>query len=93
MALTQRTCIGCNQVKSKKELLRIVRCPDGKSVMFDLSGNKNGRGAYVCPNINCINQAINIGRIKRALRIANNIDNIIDLEFIHKLIKENNKKL
>lgn len=93
MALMQRTCIGCNQVKSKKELLRIVRDPNSKSVIFDLLGNKNGRGAYVCPNINCINKAINTRRMKRALRIVNDLENIIDLDLIYNFLKEDNKKL
>lgn len=92
MALTLRTCIGCNQVKLKNELLRIVMAQDSRAIVLDPLKNKNGRGAYICPNINCANKAINTGRIKKALRVVNNLDNI-NLDTIYKFIKENNKKL
>lgn len=93
MAPTQRTCIGCNQVKSKKDLLRIVRDLNSKAIVFDPLKNKNGRGAYMCPNINCITQAINTGKIKRALRIVNNLENLIDLNSICEFVRESNKKV
>lgn len=91
MALTLRTCIGCNQVKLKNELLRIVIDQDSKNIVFDPLKNKNGRGAYVCPNINCLKQAINTGRIKKALKVVNNIYSI-NLDTIYRFIKEDNKK-
>lgn len=51
-----RSCIACNEKKSKKELLRIVRGEDGVYTL-DLSGRKNGRGAYLCPRLSCLEKA------------------------------------
>ena len=51
-----RSCIACNEKKTKKELLRIVREEDG-SYSLDLSGRKNGRGAYICPKLSCLEKA------------------------------------
>ena len=48
-----RSCIACNEKKAKKDLLRIVRGED----CLDLSGKKNGRGAYLCPRISCLEKA------------------------------------
>ena len=48
-----RSCIGCNEKKSKKELLRIVR-EEGGTYSVDVSGRKNGRGAYLCPMLSCL---------------------------------------
>ena len=45
----QRLCVGCQELKTKKELLRVVRTPDDE-VILDLTGKKSGRGAYICPN-------------------------------------------
>lgn len=51
-----RSCIGCNEKKSKKELLRIVR-EDAGVYSADVSGRKNGRGAYICPTLSCLEKA------------------------------------
>lgn len=51
-----RSCIACNEKKTKKELFRIVREEDG-SYSLDLSGRKNGRGAYICPKLSCLEKA------------------------------------
>lgn len=48
----QRTCLGCRQVKAKRELIRIVRTPDG-NIEIDAAGRKAGRGSYLCPNLEC----------------------------------------
>jgi uncharacterized protein len=64
--LPQRTCIGCREVKSKRELIRIVRTPDG-SIVMDPSGKANGRGAYVCPRTDCFQTALNSKRLSKAL--------------------------
>jgi len=63
-----RTCIGCRQTKPKKELIRIVRKTDG-AVEFDLSGKISGRGAYLCPSLDCFHNAIKKGRVTAALEI------------------------
>lgn len=64
--IPQRKCVGCNEMKDKKALLRIVRSPDGE-VSLDLTGKKNGRGVYVCPNKECIAKAMKEKRLERAL--------------------------
>ena len=52
----QRSCIGCGEKKDKKDLLRIVRSPEGEYAV-DLQGRKNGRGAYLCKNLSCLEKA------------------------------------
>ncbi len=55
--IPMRTCLGCETVRPKREMLRIVRTPDGQ-VEIDPTGKKAGRGAYLCPKADCIRQAI-----------------------------------
>lgn len=64
--IPQRKCVGCNEMKSKKELLRIVRSPNGE-VSLDPTGKKNGRGVYVCPQRECIIKAVKEKRLEKAL--------------------------
>ena len=59
-----RTCMACNEQKDKKDLLRIVRSKDG-IIEVDLTGKKNGRGAYVCKNEECLNKLIMSKRLDR----------------------------
>ena len=61
-----RRCMGCNESKPKKELVRVVRAPDG-TVSLDLVGKKPGRGAYVCPKAACLAKARKAKRFERAL--------------------------
>ena len=51
--IPMRQCLGCREMKPKRELLRVVRSPEG-AVSLDLRGKASGRGAYVCPNTDCI---------------------------------------
>lgn len=60
-----RMCTGCNEHKPKKELVRVVRSPEGE-ISLDLTGKKSGRGAYVCNNIDCLKKARKSKRIERA---------------------------
>ena len=55
--IPERRCVGCSERKTKKELIRIVRLPDGGGVEVDLTGKKSGRGAYICPNKACLRRA------------------------------------
>ncbi len=71
--IPQRKCVGCNEMKDKKELLRIVRSPEGE-ISLDMTGKKNGRGAYVCPNPECITKAVKEKRLERALEKPINQD-------------------
>lgn len=64
----QRHCTGCGACKDKKELLRVVRTPDGK-VCADLTGKASGRGAYVCKNPDCLKKALK-GKLARSLECS-----------------------
>jgi uncharacterized protein len=61
-----RMCVGCREMKPKKELLRIVRTPEGE-IMLDPGGKKSGRGAYVCWQESCLMRAIKQKQLDRAL--------------------------
>lgn len=67
--IPQRMCVGCQEMKNKKELIRVVRAPDG-TVSLDPSGKKAGRGAYVCSNEQCFTKAYKEKRLERALKHA-----------------------
>jgi predicted RNA-binding protein YlxR (DUF448 family) len=62
----QRTCVGCRNVKAKRELVRVVRDPQG-SIDLDTTGKKPGRGAYICPSLSCLEAALKGGRLAKAL--------------------------
>jgi len=62
-----RKCTGCNESKPKKELLRIVRTPEGK-ICVDKTGKLNGRGAYICHDIKCLNIARKAKRLEKAFQ-------------------------
>ena len=59
-----RMCLGCGEMKPKKELVRIVRSPEG-DVSVDLTGKKSGRGAYVCRSAQCLDKAIKSRRLEK----------------------------
>ena len=63
--IPMRKCTGCNEMKPKKELVRIVRSPEGE-ISMDLTGKKSGRGAYICKDVNCLNAAKKAKRLERA---------------------------
>jgi predicted RNA-binding protein YlxR (DUF448 family) len=63
----QRTCIACREVKSKRELVRVVRTPAG-NIELDSTGKKNGRGAYLCPTRDCWEKALTGKQLERTLR-------------------------
>lgn len=67
--IPQRMCVGCQIMKNKKELLRVVRTPDG-AVVLDASGKKAGRGAYLCNSEDCLTKAAKGKRLERALQHA-----------------------
>ena len=60
-----RMCTGCSEQKPKKELVRVVKSPDGE-ISLDLTGKKSGRGAYVCKNIECLKKARKAKRFEKA---------------------------
>jgi len=64
-----RMCVGCREMKPKKELLRVVKSPAGQ-IAFDRVGKAPGRGAYVCPNPECLKKAQKSKALDRALETS-----------------------
>ncbi len=64
--LPQRTCMGCNSKKDKKDLIRVVKNKE-EIISIDKTGKANGRGAYICNNIECLEKAIKSKRLERVL--------------------------
>ena len=66
--IPMRMCVGCREMKPKKELLRAVRSPEGQ-VSLDTTGKKPGRGAYCCYNAECLRRALKQGQLDRQLEV------------------------
>ncbi len=64
-----RQCMGCRERKSKRELIRVVRCTDAE-VRLDFSGKMNGRGAYICPDAECLKKVRKSRGLERSLEVA-----------------------
>ena len=64
--IPMRQCLGCREMKPKRELIRAVRSPEG-TVSLDLKGKAPGRGAYICPNAECLKKAVKSKALERAL--------------------------
>lgn len=64
----QRTCMGCNQKKDKKELIRIVKNKNDE-LTIDRTGKLEGRGAYICEDINCLERVVKSKRLEKVLEI------------------------
>lgn len=64
-----RLCAGCGEHKPKKELVRVVKSPEGE-ISLDLTGRKPGRGAYICPRVDCLKAARKARRLERAFACA-----------------------
>ena len=79
--IPQRTCIGCNVQKNKSDLIRIVMNKEG-NISIDKTGKANGRGAYICNNIECLEKAIKSKKLER--RIDDTIYNSLRNEIIDK---------
>ena len=62
----QRQCMGCRERKAKRDLIRIVRGTDGE-VRVDFGGKMNGRGAYICPNVECLKKVQKSKGLERSL--------------------------
>ena len=61
-----RQCLGCREMKPKKELIRVVRSPEGE-ISLDFKGKKPGRGAYLCPDPECLKKAMKSKALDRSL--------------------------
>ena len=66
--IPQRQCMGCRERKAKRELIRVVRTPEG-AVTLDFGGKMNGRGAYLCPDALCLNKARKAKSLERSLEV------------------------
>ena len=77
--IPQRQCMGCRERKAKRDLIRVVRGTDGE-VSLDFSGKKNGRGAYVCPNPDCLKKALRSKALDRSLEVTIPEEVIVRLE-------------
>ena len=63
--IPMRQCLGCREMKPKKDLIRVVRSPEGE-ISLDFKGKASGRGAYVCPDPKCLKKAIKARALERA---------------------------
>ena len=63
--IPMRMCLGCNEMKPKKELIRVVKSPEGE-ISLDFTGKKSGRGAYICRSVECFNKARKGRRLEKA---------------------------
>ena len=67
--IPQRQCMGCRERKAKREMIRVVRGTDG-NVSLDFGGKMNGRGAYICPDMECLKKAIRSKALDRSLEVT-----------------------
>ena len=64
-----RQCIGCGEMKSKKEMIRVLKTSDDE-IVLDATGRKNGRGAYLCPSMDCFKKAVKNKGLERSFKTA-----------------------
>ncbi len=79
--IPQRQCMGCRERKEKRAMIRVVRGTDG-SVSLDFGGKMNGRGAYICPDPECLRKAQRAKALERSLEVP------IPDEVYERLVKE-----
>ena len=64
-----RQCIVCGEMKSKKEIIRVIKTAEGE-ILLDATGRKNGRGAYLCPSMECFKKAVKGRGLERSFKMA-----------------------
>lgn len=74
-----RKCLGCQEMKPKREMIRIVRTAEGE-VTIDFTGKKSGRGTYICPNEQCLENGLKEKRLSKALAIDISVEMIENLK-------------
>lgn len=79
--IPMRMCIGCREMKPKRELIRIVKTPEGE-IKLDLTGKLNGRGAYVCRSVDCLN------KIRKSNGLSHTFSMKIETEIYDRLQRE-----
>lgn len=67
--IPQRQCVGCHEMKNKKDLIRILKT-ESEGIIIDTTGKKNGRGAYICPNPECLKKAEKSKGLERSFKMA-----------------------
>ena len=78
--IPMRQCVGCQEMKSKKELVRVLKTSEGE-IVLDKTGKLNGRGAYLCDSMDCLQKAIKARGLERSFKMS-----------IPELVYENLKK-
>ncbi len=76
-----RQCVGCGEMKAKKEMMRVIKTPEG-DIVLDVTGKKNGRGAYLCQQEECLQKAMKNKGLERSFKMS------IDQAIYEKLQKE-----
>ena len=64
-----RKCVGCQEMKSKKEMIRVLKTAEDE-IVLDATGRKNGRGAYLCPSMDCFKKAVKNKGLERSFKTA-----------------------
>ena len=64
-----RQCVGCGQMKSKKEMMRVIKTAEG-DIVLDVTGRKNGRGAYLCKQEECLKMAMKNKGLERSFKMS-----------------------
>ena len=67
--MPMRQCVGCQEMKSKKEMIRVIRTNE-QELLLDATGKKNGRGAYICPDLECLKKAVKNKGLERSFKQA-----------------------
>lgn len=65
--IPMRKCTGCNEMREKKSMIRVLKCEDG--IVLDTTGKKNGRGAYLCRSAECFSKAVKSKGLERSLKV------------------------
>lgn len=80
--IPMRMCLGCNEMKNKREMIRVVKSPEGE-ISLDFTGKKSGRGAYICKSRECFEKARKARRFERSLscKIDNSVYEVMENEF------------
>lgn len=79
--IPMRQCVGCGEMKTKKEMFRVIKTAE-EEILLDTTGKKNGRGAYICPQLECLQKAAKNRGLERSLKTA------VPKEILDTLIKE-----
>ena len=66
--IPMRMCVGCGEMKGKKEMMRVLKTPEGP-IVLDVTGRKNGRGAYLCRNLDCLRKAEKNKGLERSFKM------------------------